>query len=150
MGIFSSKTKFERVKKDYIQEKPTEQLIQEYQKKHPTMIQKWKQRRQEQQQKQQEMKSTLRAEYQKAYITSAKGAVRKKAHREAYEKYGRTPQQKQQNIGKAFSQIGDIFGTTPRPSTSSKRKGKTKTKKKHHPRDPFDMSGLSDIGDFDL
>ena len=165
MGIFSSKTRFIQKKPEYehldkmgehiqqkqptyIQERPTGELMREYQEKHPSAIQRWQQRRAQQKQKQTKMKDTLRAEYREAYIKSAKKAVRHKAHREAQQKYGLTGKEQRQNIGKMFSEIGDIFGTTPKKQPQQgKRHGKSKTKKKHHPSDPFDTSMFEDIGD---
>jgi ABC-type proline/glycine betaine transport system ATPase subunit len=167
MGLFSSKTRFiqkkpgyehldkmnehiQQKQPQYIQERPTNELVREYQEKHPSAIQRWQQRRQQQKQKQTKMKDTLRTEYQQAYMQSAKKAVRHKAHKEAYQKYGATPKQKQQNIGNMFNQIGDIFGTAPKRQPQQQHRKKTK---KHQKRtqtrssDPFDTSMFEDIGD---
>lgn len=157
MGIFNKDTKFIHKKtQPQIQERSSEEMLREYQAKHPSALQRWQQRRAKQNQDKQEIREAVRGEYRKAYIQEAKHAVKQRARKEAKQQYGRTRQERTADISKSFTEIGNIFGgpknqqAIPQQTQQHQQQQQKKQQQKKKPRSPFDMSELENIGNFDF
>lgn len=170
MGIFGDKTKFVKKEDDYeilrraqarkqpIQERPLQEMEKEYKQKHPGMMDRWLQKRQEKQEFKQETHQALKAEYRKAYIEGAKQGVRARGRQEGQFDYGRTRKQKMRDMSSSLNDMTNFLGGPQKKNQQQqqhqqhqgKRHGKSKNKKKHHPQDPFDTSALENIGGFEF